>query len=210
MAMNHEKRVREMERAAIERWFAQTPFGLMFNAGDGRTLQIRADLMESAREEAFAIIDKFITDSRPPPQWAMVGVIIAFSLALMALQPLLGLGGGEIGGIVAGGLLLWHGDDWLRLFRYRRDLKALRARTAVALALRTPVPEELAARFRRSNPWRTALHLWVFGLVALAMLAMHFVPPEAIDAGIMTLAIAAVGVAWVFYFLARRTDLAQR
>lgn len=208
--MNHEQRVREMERAAIERWFAQTPVGLVFDAGDGRTLQIRTDMMESAREEAFAVIDKFIADSRPPPQWALVAVIIAFSLALMALRPWLGLGGGQIGGIVAGGLLLWHGDDWLRLWRYRRDLRALRARTAGALALRTPLPGELAARFRRGNVWRIALHLWVFGLAALALLAMHFVPPEAIDAKVMTLAIAAVGVAWLLYFLARRTDLAQQ
>jgi hypothetical protein len=208
--MNHEQRVREMERAAVERWFAQTPIGLVFDAGDGRTLQIRADMVESAREEAFAIIDKFIIASRPPPQWAMVAVIIAFSLALLALQPRLGLGGGQIGGIVAAGLLLWHGDDWLRLLRYRRDLRALRARTAAALALRTPVPEELAARYRRGNPWRTALHIWVFGLAALSLLAMHFLPPESVDAGIMTLAIAAVGVAWALYFLARRTDLAQQ
>ena len=199
-----------MERAAVERWFAPSPIGLMFDAGDRRMLQIRTDMVEAAREEAFAIIDRFIVESRPPPQWALVAVIIAFSLALMALQPLLHLSGGEIGGIVAGGLLLWHGDDWLRLWRYRRDLKALRARTAAALALRTPVPEELAGRYRRSNPWRTLLHVWVLGLVAATMLAMHFVPPDAIGGGITALVIAAVGVAWILYFLARRTDLAQR
>ncbi|MCX8476440.1 MAG: hypothetical protein MT490_11650 [Sphingomonas sp.] len=207
--MNHEKRVRESERAAVERWFAHSPLGTMFSAGDGRMLPIPADAIAPWREEAFAIIDKFIVDSRPPPQWAMFGIIFAFASVLLALQPVLGLDGSAIGAIVMGGLLLWHGADLHLLWRYRRDLKALRGRIAASLALRAPMPAEFADRYRRGNAWRTALHLWVGSLIALALLATHFVPPDAIGPAAILGAIGAIGIAWLLYFLSRRTDLVQ-
>jgi len=207
--MNHENRVRDMERAAVDRWFAQTPLGPMFHAGRGRTLPVPADAIQPWRDEAHAIIDKFIVDSRPPAQWAMVGILLAFTCLLLALKPWIGLEGGQIGVIVMGGLALWHVDDFWRLWCYRRDLRALRGRIAASLALRTPIPEEIAGRFRRGNPWRIALQLWVWSFVAIALLSSHFVPPEAIDRGIFLFLLAAVGIAWILYFLSRRVDLGQ-
>lgn len=207
--MDNEQRVREMERASVERWFAPSPLGALFDAGDGRMLQIGVDAIEAARAEAFAIIDRFIVDSRPPPRWAVFGVIFAFTCALLALQPLLGLGGAAIGGIVMGGLILWHADDLLRLLRYRRDLKSLRARTAVALGARAPLPEDLAARYRRRNPWRTVFHIWVSGASVLALLSAHFVAPDSIGIETFPLALGAVAIGWLLYWLARRVDRAQ-
>ena len=207
--MNHEKRVRESERAAVERWFAPSPLGMLFDSGDGRMLPIPTDAIEPWRDEAYAIIDTFLVESRPPPQWAMVGITLVFTFVLLALEPWLGLGGGQIGVIVMGGLGLWHVGDLHRLWRYRRDLKALRARIAASLALRAPMPAELANRFRRGNPWRTMLHLWVACLVAIVALASHFVPPDAIPPIAILIALGAVGIAWLLYFLSRRTDLAQ-
>lgn len=207
--MNHENRVREMERAAVDRWFARTPLGPMFHAASGRTLPMPADAAEPWREEAYAIIDRFLVDSRPPPQGAMIAVILAFTALLFALEPWLGLGGAQIGVIVMGGLALWHVGDLHRLWRYRRNLRALRVRIEAALVLRSPLPEELARRFRIGNPWRIALHIWVFGLIAILLLAAHFLPPEGVTPAMMLAGLGAVGIAWVLYFLSRRIDLSQ-
>lgn len=207
--MNHEGRVRDMERAAVDRWFARSPLGTMFDAGKGRMLPMSVDTVEPWRDEAYAIIDTFIVESRPPSQGAMIGVILVFTCVLLALKPVLHLEGGQIGVIVMGGLALWHVGDVHRLWRYRRDLRALRARIAASLALRTPMPAELAGRFRRSNPWRIVLHVWVFGLATLLLLAFHFIPPEAMTPAMTLAALAAFGVVWLLYFLARRVDLAQ-
>jgi len=208
--MNHEPKVREMERANVNRWFPSSPLGPMFDAGDGRMLPIPADAGEPWRAEAYARIDKFLVESRPPPQWAMVGIILAFTGGLLALQPLVGFSGGQIGVIVMAGLTLWHGHDIYLLWQYRRDLRALRARIAASLALRSPLPAELGARFRQTNPWRTALHIWVFSLIALAIAAQHFVAPDQVTGATMAVALLAVGVAWLLYFAARRVDRSQQ
>lgn len=207
--MNHEGRVRDSERAAVDRWFARSPLGTMFDSGGGRMLPMSIDTIQPWRDEAYAIIDAFIIDSRPPPQGVMIGIILVFTCILLALQPVLGLDGAQIGVIVMGGLALWHVNDFHRLWRYRRDLKALRARIAASLVLRAPMPAELARRFRRSNPWRIVLHVWVLGLAVILLLAVHFVPPETVSPVMMLAAPVAVGVAWLLYFLSRRVDLAQ-
>ena len=206
---DNEKRVIESERAMIDRWFAHSPLGPLFVADDGSMRPIAADALGPWRDEAFSILDKFIVDSRPPPQWALVVIIVGFTWLLLALTPLLGLKGGEIGGIIMAGLLLWHGHDFYLLWRYRRDLRALRSRIAASLALRTPVPAELARRYRRSNVWRTMLHLWIWSIVALALLSTHFADVEKIRPEVFPVLVGSVGIAWLLYFLARRTDLAQ-
>jgi hypothetical protein len=207
--MNHEGKVRDMERAAVDRWFARSPLGPMFVAPRRGMLPMPADAIPAWREEAYARIDRYLVEARPPSQGLMLAVILGFTVVMLMLQPLLGFSGGEIGGIVMTGLLLWHGHDIWLLYKYKRDLRALRARIATSLALRTPVPAELGERFRRSNPWRLALHLWVYALIAITLLAMHFVPPDKIGPAVMLGAIVAVGIAWALYFLARRVDLAQ-
>ncbi|HWU95148.1 MAG TPA: hypothetical protein VN029_06090, partial [Sphingomonas sp.] len=73
----------------------------------------------------------------------------------------------------------------------------------------TPIPRELTLRYRRRNPWRIALHAWVWGLVFLAIAGQHFVPPESVPVAVIPLALAAVGVAWILHFLSRRVDLSQ-
>jgi hypothetical protein len=206
--VNHENKVREMERAAVDRWFARTPLGPMFNPGKGRMLPIPADADKPWREEAYAIIDRFIVDSRPPPQWAMMAIFLAFFCILLLLQRYTGFGGAEAGGIVFGGVALWHLDDFYRFWRYKRDLAALRARITASLALRSPVPEEIGRRYRRTNPWRTALQLWIFAFIGFVMTAPHWLPPGDVSLPLMFSLVAAVGIAWLLYLLSRRADLA--
>ncbi|MES2986809.1 MAG: hypothetical protein V4808_02780 [Pseudomonadota bacterium] len=208
--MNHEGKVRDMERANVDRWFPPSPLGPMFDAGDGRMLPIPADAGAPWREEAYARIDKFLVESRPPSQGAMVAIIIAFTLLLLALQPVLGFSGGQIGGIVMGGLALWHGHDFYLLWRYRQDLKALRARIAASLVLRSPLPAELGARFRRTNHWRTALHIWVWSLVTLAFGSLHFADPDRVPPAMTLLVPIGIVIAWLLYFASRRVDQSQQ
>ncbi|MDF0753043.1 hypothetical protein NLU14_22710, partial [Marinobacter sp. 71-i] len=79
-----------------------------------------------------------------------------------------------------------------QLYRFRRDLRRLRARIHGELATRVPIPRALATRFRRRNPWRIALHAWVWGLAALGIGAQHFVAPQDVPAAIVPAALAAV------------------
>lgn len=209
-AMNHEPKVRAMERANVDRWFPRSPLGPMFDAGDGRMLPIPADAGGPWRDEAYARIDRYLVECRPPPQGAMVGIILVFTVLMLWLQPWLGFSGGQIGGIVMGGLALWHGHDVYQLWRYRKDLRELRQRIAASLALRTPLPAELGARFRLANPWRTALHVWVFGLIALAFGWMHFMDAERVSRAMVLLMLIGVGIAWLLYFAARRVDQSQQ
>lgn len=208
--MNHEGRIRDMERAAVGRWFAASALGPMFDAGRGRMLPMSADAVEPWRQEAYAIIDQYLIDARPPPQGVLVAIILGFSTLLFALEPILHLDGATIGGVMMGGLMLWHLTDYHRLWRYKRDLRALRGRIAASLALRTPLPVELGRRFRRGNPWRTALQIWVVGLTLLLLAAFHFLPPDRVTPAMMLAALGAVGIAWLLYFLSRRVDLADQ
>jgi hypothetical protein len=181
----------------------------MFDAGDGRMLRIAPDAIPAWRDEAFARIEAFLLATRPPPGWAVFGAVFLFAILVTALQRYLALRGEVLALLVAAATLLWHVAHILKLRRFRRDLRDLRARIAASLALSTPVPAEWGARYRRRNPWRVALHLWVWSLIAVGLAAQHFVPPDAIDRGALLAALAAVGIAWLLHFAARRVDRTQ-
>jgi hypothetical protein len=207
--MDSERAVRESERAAIERWFPASPLGPLFDPGDGSLLPISADAAPAWKAEAFAIVEGFLAGSRDEKQHMMTLVFVAIAAGL-----LLGLAGIRGGfalaiGIGAGGAAL-HGWSFYKLWRYRRDLADLRARIRTGLAGRSPLPRELAQRYRRGNPWRVVLHVWIWSLVALALGAQHFIAPERVSPAVIPAALGAVAIAWILYFLSRRIDLARR
>jgi hypothetical protein len=207
--MDQRRMVRESERAAIERWFPVSPIGPLFDPGSGDLLPAPAAAIPGWQAEAFARIDRYVEREHVGTQvhgW----LFVAFLLGLVAIATLaqLPIGMTLVVGGAAGGALL-HGWPLWQLYRFRRDLRQLREHIRSELALRTPIPRELTVRYRRRNPWRIALHVWVWALIALALAAQHFVPPESVPVAAIPLALAAVGVAWILHFLSRRVDLSQ-
>jgi hypothetical protein len=207
--MDREKAMRESERAAVERWFAPSPLGPMFDVGDGRMLRIAPDAIPAWRDRAFARIEAFIVASRPPPRELMFCLAFLFAGLVTVLQIHTALRGEAIAALMAGGAVLWHAVEMLKVRDFRRDLRGLRGEIAASLALSTPLPAEFGARFRRRNPWRTALQIWVWSVLAAALASLHFVPAEAIDRGPILAALGATGVAWLLHFAARHVDRVQ-
>ncbi|MBN8809909.1 MULTISPECIES: hypothetical protein [unclassified Sphingomonas] len=205
--MDHRRSVRESERAAIERWFPASPLGPLFDPGTGDLLPAPAAAIPGWQAEAFARIDRHVEQDHVAGQvhgWLFglffVGLFLIAMAAHLPIGPTMVIGG------AAGGAVL-HGWPIWQLYRFRRDLRRLRERIRGELAGRVPIPRELAARFRRRNPWRVALHVWVWGLVALGIGAQHFVEPQDVPAAVIPAALAAVGIGWVLHFLSRRIDL---
>lgn len=201
--------MRDSERAAVERWFPVSPLGPLFDPGSGDLLPAPAATIPAWQAEAFARIDQFIEREHADMQvhgWLFgllfIGLFAIAMLAQLPIGPTLVIGG------AAGGALL-HGWPLWQLYRYRRDLRQLRAHIRGELALRTPIPRELSQRFRRRNPWRIALHAWVWGLILLTLAAQHFVAPQDVPVAALPLGLAAVGIAWILHFLSRRVDLSQ-
>jgi hypothetical protein len=208
--MDRERIVRESERAAIERWFPPSPLGPLFDPGDGNLLPIPADSAPAWKAEAFARIDAWIAETRTEKREHMV-LLFLWTIGLFAIVALVGLPTGTslMIGTALGAFVLHAWSIW-RLRCFRHDLAELRARIRTELAGRTPLPRELAQRFRRSNPWRVVLHVWIWSFVLLMLAAQHFVPPESVSPAMILAALGAVGIAWILHFLSRRIDLAQR
>ena len=130
---------------------------------------------------------------------------------LAAVAPLTGYGTGVVlGAGTTFGIILLHGWSVWRLRRFRAELAALRSRILASLAGRTPLPAELAARYRKTNHWRLALHLWVGALVLALLACQHFIGPEAFPPAAVLASLVAVGIAWLLYFAARQVDLRQQ
>ncbi|WP_144034191.1 hypothetical protein [Sphingomonas sp. IBVSS2] len=205
--MDRRRIVRESERAAIERWFPASPLGPLFDPGTGDLLPAPAAAIPGWQAEAFARIDHYVEHEHVAAQvhgW-LFGLFIA-GLLVIAMTVGLPIGRTLVIGGAAGGALL-HGWPIWQLYRFRCDLRRLRARIHGELVTRVPIPRALATRFRRRNPWRIALHAWVWGLAALGIGAQHFVAPQDVPAAIVPAALAAVAIAWILHFLSRRIDL---
>lgn len=208
--MDRERMVRESERAAVERWFPESPLGQLFDPGDGNLLPMPSDAVAGWRDAAFARIDRFVAESQTGP-WLHALAILLFAAAVAGFGQLFGVPTGiALGAGVAVGTVLLHGWGIWQLWRFRRDLAALRGRIRAELAGRSPLPRELADRFRRRNVWRTALHVWVGSLAALALLGQHFLPPERVPPALVLAGLVAIGIGWILFFLSRRVDLGYR
>jgi len=201
--MDREKAIREAERAAVERWFPRSPLGQLFDPGDGRMLHVRDDSVPRWRDEAFAVIDEFIADTRRL-HWSGIAVIAA--VALTTFVAIYSHRSAYAGVAMGLGLAAVHVLGLLRLQRYRRDLAAIRTRIRTELAISTPLPAELGARFRQGNRWRAALNIWVGGLVIAAGLGAHFLEPDRIPPIAITIGVFFIGIAWLLFFLAQRAD----
>jgi hypothetical protein len=204
--MDRKQAIREGERAAIERWFPSSPLGPLFDPGDGRLLPTPTDTIASSKDQAFAIVDSFLAASRAQEDHMKIFLCIAVAGAVLMGFAGFRSGYALVAGIGAGAALL-HAHSFYRFWRYRRDLAALRQRVLASLACRSPLPHELASRYRRRNMWRTALHIWVWALALSALAVQHFLPPEQMPPALIPAALAAVAVGWGLYFLARRVDL---
>ena len=176
--MDHRRSVRESERAAIERWFPASPLGPLFDPGTGDLLPAPAAAIPGWQAEAFARIDRHVEQDHVAGQvHGWLFGLFFVGLFLIAMAAHLPIGPTMVIGGAAGGAVL-HGWPIWQLYR-----------------------------FRRRNPWRVALHVWVWGLVALGIGAQHFVEPQDVPAAVIPAALAAVGIGWVLHFLSRRIDL---
>ena len=204
--MDRERAIRESERAAIERWFPSCPLGPLFDPGDGRLLPTPADTISGWKQEAFEIVETFLAGSRAEEDHMKVFLFLAIAAGLAFGFAGIHSGFALMIGIGAGAAAL-HAYSLYKLWRYRRDLAALRQRILASLAGRSPLPQELAGRYRRHNAWRTALHIWVWTLGLSALVGQHFLPPESVSPALILAALAAVAIAWGLYFQSRRIDL---
>jgi hypothetical protein len=205
--MDREKALRDGEREAVERWFPRGPLGRLFDAGDGRMLSIRDDVVPAWRDEAFAVIDAFVADTqrlRPDGVAVIAAVALASFLAIHFHH-------GAYAGVAVGiGMAAVHILGMLRHQRYKRDLAAVRGRILHSLASSVPLPADLGKRFRQGNHWRTALNVWVGLLVIAAGLAAHFMAPDPFPPIATVITIACIGIAWMLFFLARHADHQHR
>lgn len=187
----------------MERWFPRSPLGQLFDPGDGRMLQVRADDVPRWRGEAFAVIDDFVAFTERL-HWSGIAVIVAVAFAsFFAISSHHSAYAGVAMGL---GMAAVHILGVMRHQRYKRDLAAVRSRIRAELAISTPLPAELSARFKQGNRWRTALNWWVGGLVVAAGLGAHFLAPDEIPPIAVTIGIVCVGIAWMLFFLAQRAD----
>lgn len=201
--MDRIKAIRESERAAVERWFPRSPLGQLFDPGDGRMLHVRDDAVPRWRDEAFAVIDGFVTDMQ---RLTGSGIVVIAAVALATFVAIYSHHGAYAGVAMGLGFAAVHILGVLRHQRYKRDLAAVRAKIRAELAISTPLPAELGQRFKQRNHWRTALNWWVGGLVIAAGLAAHFLAPDEIPPLAVSGGILCVGIAWGLFFLAQRAD----
>jgi hypothetical protein len=201
--MDRAKAIRESERAAVERWFPRSPIGQLFDPGDGRMLHVRDDSVPRWRDEAFAVIDDFVAFTE---RLHVSGIAVIAAVALASFFVISAHHSAYAGVAMGLGMAAVHILGVVRHQRYKRDLAGVRAKIRAELAISTPLPAELSARFRQGNRWRTALNWWVGGLVVVAGLAAHFLQPDEIPPLAITTGIVCIGIAWMLFFLAQRAD----
>jgi len=205
--MDRAKAIRDSERAGVERWFPRSPLGQLFDPGDGRMLQVRDDSVPRWRDEAFAVIDDFVAFTE---RLHFSGIAVVVAVALASFFAISAHHGAWAGVAMGLGMAAVHILGVLRHQQYKRDLAAVRARIRSELAISTPLPAELSARFRQGNRWRTALNWWVGGLVIAIGAVAHFLPPDGFPPLLMLTFLVCVGIAWMLFLLAQREDRDQQ
>jgi hypothetical protein len=205
--MDREKAIRESERAAVERWFPRSPLGQLFDPGDGRMLQVRDDAVPKWRDEAFAVIEGFLKDVG---RLHAYGILVIVAVAVSSFFAITSHHSAYAGVAMGLGIAAVHILGVMRHQKYKRDLAAVRAKIRGELAISTPLPAELSQRFKQGNRWRTALNVWVGGLVIAMGLAAHFLQPDAIPPLAVLTLLVCIGIAWMLFFLAQRHDRDQQ
>jgi hypothetical protein len=196
--------IRATEYAAIARWFAPSPVGLLYYGTDGTARPIAADRAEHHRAEAERAVETYLQDL-PAQGPLFLGLIFAAIIIAWCIADLFGLS--KTGAIPAGfgvGAAGAHLVELTHLFAMRGKLRAIRAAISAELRATAPVPGTIAAQFRRRNPFKIALEALVLVIGIFAMLAMH--DEWLLTAIPMWIYIAVVPLAWLLFALMKYRD----
>ncbi len=203
--MSRTDSVRDQEYADIRRWFSQSDFGTLFHGDDGRAWPMARDVAARWEREAQTVVDEFLAGERA--QIIVGGALCAGVMILGAVVSAKFGVGAHSGAFGVGAFALAHFWSLYCLWWHTRQVRALRHRIVVSLAATAPYAAEIGEPRRRTNPWRTALHVWVAVLVSLALGAMGW---EDYMQPIMIALLIGVAIAWLLYGAAERTDFLQR
>jgi len=196
----------DTEQAEIDRWFGASPFGQLFFAEDGRGWPIPSHMLAARKAEAHA---RLLALLDMPWNERVTG-----TLAIGAAMALVFFTGRAISGTTTAyaamlftGVGAAHAMQAWRMWLYRHSLRTLRREITAELSRSSPLTRDIATRYRRHNPWRLALHVWV-GLVLLGgVLGMHFLE---IGPLLIFAVSAGVAIAWLLYFASNAVDARQR
>ncbi len=204
---DRQRTIRATEYAAVARWFSPSPMGLLFHGDDGTARPIAPDAAAAGQRKGEAVVDAFLAEMQSYVVLG-IGIVVAAVIIAWCIADLFDLTKpGVTGAGIGVGFLAVHLIDIVRLAAMRRTQKAVRAGIAESLRTAAPVPAAAAQRYRRRNPWQTALGVLIGGFLLLAMVSMHdermftFVP------AIIWLLI--VPVAWGLFGMAKYTDAQQ-
>lgn len=201
--------LRDAEYAKVDRWFAQTPRGLIYHALDKRAFAVSPAEAERLTAQARMRIDAMVL-AEIINGYIGAGIFMSVPFFLWLLRGLVGMTFNEAIGI---GLVL--GFAGVRIFAmmvardYKADLKALRAAHEKLMVGRIPIAAEQAAQWRQTNPWRTAMEIVVMaciGAVALMFtMDMESAGMRWLVFGVMIL----FPIAWGLHFAAAKVDEKQ-
>jgi hypothetical protein len=222
--MSNVRSILESEEAVIERWFSDSPYGLLFHGEDGRAWRIRPEAAEHWKARAQTELHRFVADSAGVELTVMLG---AAGLALLAglLLRLLGFNAGIIGASAIGvAMAAFHFLPFVRLYLFRQRQKEMRAAILASLGTATPVPADVARPYQKRNIWYVAQYGVIFLMIAavagIELFSRHTVfssedPTDKAMTGSNPLLLVAplvVGLvlAWAFHVLAKSEDRKQQ
>lgn len=196
----------DSERAEIGRWFGASPFGMLFFAEDGRGWPVPAETVERRKDEAETRLLTLLSEPMAERVAGIAAIGAAMVLVFLIGRASAGTATAYTATIMTG-MGAAHAMQTWRLWRYRQSMRALRRDIAAELVRSAPLGSEIVTRYRRHNPWRLALHIWVSMILIAAALGSHFLMAD--PRAVLGVA-AAVGVAWLLYWAANAVDARQR
>jgi hypothetical protein len=216
------------EEAVIERRFSAGPFGLLFHGDDGRAWKVREDQATGFKSRANDQMLAFIARSS-----AVEISTIAIGLAMAALVGFLwdwttGSRSSSVGAATLAFFSVHPLMPFIRLWRFRREQKAMREEFVRSLGLISPLPIEAAKPYHQTNIWYPLMYAVIFIMVAavigLEVFAGHSFDGTFSASGttvldeapmpdmqfLVLLMLPGLVLAWLFYFLAKAQDRKQR
>lgn len=196
--------IRSTEYAAIARWFSPSPVGLLFHGPDGTAKPIAPDKAEARRADAERVVDGFLEDM-PAQGPLFLGMIFGTMVIVWCIADLFGFS--KAGAIPVGfgiGAAAAHAVELYSVYLMRQRLRAIRNEIADDLRATAPVPAAIGARYRRTNPFQTALVVLVSVIGVFGMLAMH--DEWLLTAIPMGVYVVVVPVAWLLFALSKHRD----
>jgi hypothetical protein len=199
--------IRATEYAHIARWFSPSPLGLLFHGNDGTARPIAPVQAEVRRAEAERVVDAYL--ERLPDQGPLfVGMILGATILAWCIADLFGVFGLTKTGAIPIGFAIGaagaHAIEFHAVYTMRQQLYVIRAAIANELRATAPVPTAIGEKYRRRNPFQTALQFLVAVILVFAMLAMH---DESLMMAVPPLVyFAVVPLAWLLFALSKYRD----